>query len=131
MTPVTKISASTENDITIHAINEEGLSIFAKMQVKLLPGEKPSISVSAVDANSYTSVSFNLTDAQDMTSYKYLLYNADSPAPTEASFANATISSADCFCGLSHTMRAVSYFGYFDLKSFITEGSKLVTIIFQ
>ena len=90
MTPVTRISASTENDITIHAINEEGLSIFAKMQVKLLPGEKPSISVSAVDANSYTSVSFNLADAQDMTSYKYLLYNADSPAPTEASFANAT-----------------------------------------
>lgn len=90
MTPVTRISASTENDITIHAINEEGLSIFAKMQVKLLPGEKPSISVSAVDAYSYTSVSFNLEDAQDMTSYKYLLYNADSPAPTEASFANAT-----------------------------------------
>ena len=92
---LTKISANTETDITIHAINAEGLSIFAKMQVKLLPGAKPSIDVAASsDGSSYNSVSFTLSNAENMTAYKYLLYPEGGTVPTELSFSSVEAISA-------------------------------------
>ena len=85
----TKISANTEKDITIHAISADGLSVFAKMQVELLPGAKPTIEVTVTgDASSYNSVSFTLSNAKNMTSYKYLLYSEGGTVPTELSFSS-------------------------------------------
>lgn len=86
----TKISANTEKDITIHAISTDGLSVFAKMQVELLPGAKPTIEVAVTgDASSYNSVSFTLSNAENMTSYKYLLYPKGGTVPTELAFSSA------------------------------------------
>ena len=86
----TKISANTEKDITIHAISADGLSVFAKMQVELLPGAKPTIEVAVTgDASSYNSVSFTLSNAENMTSYKYLLYPEGGTVPTELAFSSA------------------------------------------
>lgn len=91
----TKISANTEKDIIIHAINAEGLSIFAKIQVELLPGAKPTIKVNVDDSESeYYAVSFTLSDATNMTSYKYLLYPEGGTVPTEISFENVEANDA-------------------------------------
>ena len=86
---LTKVTADTEKDITIHALNKDGLSLFAKMQVETVSGPVPSISLSAGDAT-FNTLTFNVTPNENVTSYKYLLYKSGTTVPTdETSFADA------------------------------------------
>ena len=86
---LTKVTADTEKDITIHALNKDGLSLFAKMQVEAVFGPVPSISLSAGDAT-FNTLTFNVTPNENVTSYKYLLYKSGTKVPTdETSFADA------------------------------------------
>ena len=86
---LTKVTADTEKDITIHALNKDGLSLFAKMQVETVSGPVPSISLSA-GATTFNTLTFNVTPNEHVTSYKYLLYKSGTTVPAdEASFAAA------------------------------------------
>lgn len=79
---LTKVTADTEKDITIHAINKDGLSLFAKMQVEVIGGPVPSMTVTPGET-SFNSLSFTISDVENLTSYIYALYPATSPAPTQ------------------------------------------------
>ena len=109
----TKISASTENDITIHALNADGLSTFAKIQVKVLPGTKPVVTVSASEAG-YTSLGFTVTCSNEAAldgtySYKYLLYTEDTPAPSESTFGTAETGTETLSLTSTSDGQAISY----------------------
>lgn len=86
---LTKVTADTGKDITIHALNKDGLSLFAKMQVETVSGPVPSISLS-VGAATFNTLTFNVTPNEHVTSYKYLLYKSGTTVPAaETSFADA------------------------------------------
>ena len=86
---LTKVTADTRKDITIHALNKDGLSLFAKMQVETVSGPVPSISLSA-GAATFNTLTFNIIPNEHVTSYKYLLYKSGTTVPAEeASFAAA------------------------------------------
>ena len=86
---LTKVTADTRKDITIHALNKDGLSLFAKMQVETVSGPVPSISLSA-GAATFNTLTFNIIPNEHVTSYKYLLYKSGTMVPAnETSFADA------------------------------------------
>ena len=85
---LTKITADTESDVTITAVSEKGLTSMAKMTVAL--SDAPAVSISAGEATSST-LTFTVTPNSHVTSFKYLLYDQDTAAPTdEAAFESAT-----------------------------------------
>lgn len=85
---LTKITADTESDVTITAVSEKGLTAMAKMTVAL--SDTPAVSISAGEATSST-LTFTVTPNSHVTSFKYLLYDQDTAAPTdEAAFESAT-----------------------------------------
>lgn len=85
---LTKITADTESDVTITAVSEKGLTAMSKMTVAL--SDAPAVSISAGEATSST-LTFTVTPNSHVTSFKYLLYDKDTAAPTdEAAFESAT-----------------------------------------
>ena len=94
--PQTKVSANSKTDITIHAINAKGLSIFAKMQVKAVAGDNPAMTVAAATSDQgYSRVKFDVSGLSKVSSYRCLLYAADEPAPTESMLASGQLVSED------------------------------------
>lgn len=85
---LTKITADTKSDVTITAVSEKGLTAMAKMTVAL--SDAPAVSISAGEATSST-LTFTVAPNSHVTSFKYLLYDQDTAAPTnEAAFESAT-----------------------------------------
>ena len=80
---LTKVTADTEKDITIHALNKDGLSLFAKMQVETVSGPVPTMKVEAGTID-FTSVSFSISGVENLTGYRYLLYASTTPAPDQS-----------------------------------------------
>lgn len=94
--PQTKVSANSKTDITIHAINAKGLSIFAKMQVKAVEGGNPAMTVAAATSDQgYSRVKFDVSGLSNVSSFRCLLYAADEPAPTESMLASGQLVSED------------------------------------
>ncbi len=103
---LTKVTADTGKDITIHALNKDGLSLFAKMQVETVSGPVPTMKVEAGTIE-FTSVSFSISDVENLTGYRYLLYASTTAAPDQSALlSSGTLveeSNPTVLDGLTHT----------------------------